>query len=179
MVSFHKKVFKNVTYLGVVQIANYALPMVSIPIISRIIGPDKFGTINFMSSFIAYFTLLIGFGFDLTATRRVARDPLNKENRNKVFSEVFAAQCLLLLISCVVFIICLLTITKLKGEKEVAIFSFLLCVASVLTQNWLFQAMQDLSKVAILALLSKLLFTVLVLIGIKQREVMMYCTHCV
>ncbi|NDK57505.1 flippase [Pontibacter fetidus] len=165
-----KGLLKNITSVGFVQIANYVFPMITIPIVSRIVGPDKLGVINFTASFIAYFTLLIGFGFDLTATRKIAADPGNENNRNKVFSEVFTSQSLLFIFSLVVFIISLYTIPELKQEKMVAIYTFLTCLATLFTQNWLFQAMQDLPKVAILNLLSKVIFTIIILIMVKAKE---------
>ncbi len=149
-----KKLAKNLASVGLIQIANYVFPMISIPIISRIIGPDKLGTINFASSFIAYFVLLIGYGFDLTATIIISKDRSNEEVRNKVFSGVTTSQRRLLSISIVLYIIAVLLVPKDKAEKNVAIFTFLICFSTVLTQNWLFQAMQDLSKVAILYLIS-------------------------
>jgi len=161
---------KNVSSIGVVQIANYVFPLITIPIISRIIGPDKFGVINFAASFVAYFTLLIGFGFDLTATRKVASKPDDVENRNRVFSEVFITQCLLLLLSVCVFLLCLFEIPQLATEKPVAIYTFITCLATVMTQNWLFQAMQDLPKIAILSLVSKVLFTIMVLTLVRTRQ---------
>jgi O-antigen/teichoic acid export membrane protein len=170
MLGSKKVLINNFFSVGVIQIANYAAPLIIIPVVSRIIGPEKFGVINFSNSFIAYFTLLIGFGFNITATRRIAADPYNQENRNKVFSEVFTAQCLLLLLSVIIFIISLLTVPQLKQEKEVAIFTFITCFATVMTQNWLFQAMQELPKVAILNLVSKALFTISILITIKEES---------
>lgn len=165
-----KILLKNIFSVGIIQIANYIFPLITIPIVSRIIGPDKFGTINFAASFIAYFTLLIGFGFDITATRRVASDPSNEQNRNKVFSDVFLSQCLLFLFSVSIFIICLFLIPQLRTEKEVAIYTFLTCFATILTQNWLFQAMQDLHKIAILSLIGKVFFTVIVLSTIHIKS---------
>ena len=66
-----KGVLKNVFSLGVVQLCNYVFPFITVPIVSRIIGPDKFGVINFAAVFMTYFTLLINFGFDLSATRAI------------------------------------------------------------------------------------------------------------
>lgn len=165
-----KILIKNIFSVGIIQISNYIFPLITIPIVSRIIGPDKFGVINFAASFVAYFTLIIGFGFDLTATRRVASDPLNEKNRNKVFSEVFSSQCFLLLFSVLIFIVCLFFVPQLKGEKEVAIYTFITCFATVMTQNWLFQAMQDLHKIAILSLIGKIVFTVIVLSTIHMKS---------
>ena len=73
-----KGLLKNVFSLSVVQIANYVFPFITVPIVSRIIGPDKFGVLSFASSFVTYFTLLINLGFDLSATRAIAA------NRNTV-----------------------------------------------------------------------------------------------
>ena len=170
MSSEKKTLVKNIFSVGIIQIANYVFPLITIPIISRIIGPEKFGVINFTASFIAYFTLIIGFGFDLTATRRVASNPHNEKNRNTVFSEVFSAQCLLLLFSIVLFTGSVFLIPQLRIERDVAIYTFLTCFATLLTQNWLFQAMQDLHKIAILSLVGKVLFTVLVLTTIRNKS---------
>ncbi|HWK03598.1 MAG TPA: flippase [Puia sp.] len=164
-----KGLVKNIASLGIVQLANYVLPLLSIPIISRIIGPEKFGVINFSASFMAYFTLLIGFGFDLSATRKIAAAPSDSENRNRVFSEVFFCQMWLTIFCTVCFLVCLLTVPQLKSESKVAVFSFLVCISTFLTQNWLFQAMQDLSKVALLNFISKLLFTAIVLLIVSSK----------
>lgn len=161
---------KNVASLGIVQVANYVLPLLYLPIVSRIIGPDKFGVINYATSFVYYFYLVISYGFDLSATRRLAKDADNVEFRRIVFSEVFYSQIFLLLLSTGMFLCFLYIVPPLAAEKEVAIFSFSICIATTLTQNWMFQAMQDLPKVAILNFVSKLLFTVFVLMVIRQKQ---------
>lgn len=161
---------KNVLSLSVVQIANNVLPLLSVPVISRIIGPDKFGAINFAASFVGYFVLLIGYGFDLSATRRISADPHNSELRNRVFSEVFYIQAGLLLLSACIFTGLLMSVPQFKLESLLMIFSFLICISALFTQNWLFLAMQDMPKVAFFNLLTKLLFTVFILVFIKQKQ---------
>ncbi|MBD1394649.1 flippase [Mucilaginibacter glaciei] len=165
-----KQLTKNLFSLTLVQIATYVLPLISVPIVSRIIGPEKYGTINFAVAYVAYFTLLISYSFDFSATRKISKDPDNAENRNKVFSEVFYTQCLLFVLSTITFVILLYMVTQLRENKTVVIFSYLLCVSTLFTQNWLFQAMQDLSKVALFNLISKVLFTVAILIVVRKNQ---------
>jgi O-antigen/teichoic acid export membrane protein len=165
-----KQLTKNLFSLTLVQIATYVLPLISVPIVSRIIGPEKYGTINFAVAYVAYFTLLISYSFDFSATRKISKDPDNIENRNKVFSEVFYTQCLLFFLSTIAFVILLFTVTQLRENKAVVIFSYLLCVSTLFTQNWLFQAMQDLSKVALFNLISKVLFTIAILIVVRKNQ---------
>jgi O-antigen/teichoic acid export membrane protein len=161
---------KNLLSLTAVQIATYVLPLLSVPIISRIIGPDKLGIINFGAAYIAYFTMLISYSFDFTATRKISKNPGDEHTRSVVFTEVFYAQCLLFCISTIIFVILLFTVPELKKNQTVLIFSYLLCLSTLFTQNWLFQAMQDLSKVAIFNLVSKLLFTVAILLIVRKNE---------
>lgn len=161
---------RNVLSLGVVQVANYAMPLITVPIVSRIIGPEKFGVINFAIAFMAYFTLMISYGFNLTATRRLAANPHDKINRNLVFSEVFNAQAILLVLSSCLFIVCLILVPQLREEWVVSTFAFLTCLATLLTQDWLFQAMQDLPKVAVLNFVSKFVFMVAILLVINERS---------
>lgn len=170
MQSNSKGLFKNIASLGLVQIANYVLPLVSIPIISRIIGPDKLGVINYAVAFIAYFNVFIGYGFDFTATRRVAKDPKNIELRIRVFNEVFIAKCLLVTISVIVFAACLFYVPPLALEKKVAIYTFLLCFGPWFALNWLFQAMQDLPKIAWMNFVCKFFFTISILFFIRNKE---------
>lgn len=166
--------FRNVLSLGVVQIANYVMPLISVPIITRIIGPDKYGIIGYAATFIAYFNLLITYGFDLSATRKITQQRENKALLNEVFSQVLLSRILLFFVSLILFILCLKVVPLLAADKKVAAFSFLVCLSSVLTPNWIFQAMQDLSKVAFLNFLSKLFFTIFILIIVKEKEDYIY-----
>jgi len=165
-----KQLTKNVFSLTVVQIATYVLPLISVPVISRIIGPGKYGVINFASAYITYFSLLITYSFDFSATRRISKEPDNVENRNTVFTEVFYTQCILFVLSTIIFTVLLFTVPEISANRTVVVFSYLLCVSTLFTQNWLFQAMQDLSKVALFNLISKVLFTVAILLVVRNKE---------
>jgi PST family polysaccharide transporter len=161
---------KNVFSLGLVQVANYVFPFITVPIVSRIIGPDKFGVLSFSSSFVTYFTLLINFGFDLSATRAIAANRNNVEERNKIFNQVVLAKVLLFSVSILLFLIALFTVPQLRNEKEVAIFSFIVCLSWVITPNWLYQGMQELSRVAMFNLVTKVIFTVIILLVIREKS---------
>ena len=165
-----KQLTNNIFFLTVVQIATYVLPLISVPVISRIIGPSKYGIINFGAAYVVYFNLLVSYSFDFSATRKISRDPDNEETRNVVFSEVFYTQCLLFIVATAIFIILLFLIPEIKAIKTVIIFSFFICIATLFTQNWLFQAMQDLSKVALFNLISRLLFTIAILIVVREKK---------
>ena len=165
-----KGLIKNIFSLGVVQVANFAFPVITVLVVSRIIGPDKFGVINFAAAFVTYFTLLINYGFDLSATRVIAANRDNLEERNRIFNLVILAKLLLFGLSIVLFVGSLFLIPQLRQEKTVAIFSFIFCFSWVITPTWLYQGMQELSRVAIFNLSTKVLSTLIILLVIRVKS---------
>ncbi len=167
------RLLRNFFSLSLVQFANNFLPILTVPVIARIIGPEKFGAINLAAAVITYFSLLINYGFDLTATRSIARNPADAKNRNRVFSEILFTKIFLLGVSLLVFIPCLFYVKALADDKELFIYTYIACFALVLTPNWLYQGMQELHQIALFNLVSKLLFTLSILfIVTKQQDYM-------
>lgn len=162
------KLLKNIASLGIVQMVNYVFPLISIPYISRIIGPEGYGIINYSTSFIAYFTLLTAYGFDLTATRKIAQNKSDLVLRSRVFSEVINARILLLIISTLLFIICLIYIEPLKRDIYVSIILFFTCISTVITPQYIYQGLQELSVFAKVNFVKGLLSTILLFVFIQK-----------
>ena len=125
------KVLKNVSYLGFVQIINYVFPLITVPYVSRIIGPESFGIINYSTAFMSYFIMLINFGFDLTGTRRIARNPNDRLLRDRVYSEILNARLVLFFISFLFFLIAIILVEPLKQNLTVTILLFFMCFSNV------------------------------------------------
>lgn len=163
-----RKLTRNFGALSVIQAANFLIPFLVLPLIVRVIGAEKFGTLNFLVALGTYFVLLINYGFDYTATRTIARERDNKALVDKTFSQVFVVKCFLFGVSILVFSIILLTVPKLQKDVLVTVLCFASCLANVFMPNWLFQGMEQLQRAAIFNLATKLLFSVAMVILIKQ-----------
>jgi len=164
----------NVASLFSVNIANYLLPLLTVPYVVRIIGPDRLGVLNFSLSYIAYFTLLINYGFDMAAVRNIAANRTDKVQVNRIFSEVMAGKTLLFVLSTVAF--CLITYFNPKFRPDLLLHTctYVSCLGVVLFPIWLYQAMEDLGRVAIFNLVVKVLFTLSVFLLIRQPEDYIY-----
>ncbi|OFC60712.1 hypothetical protein BAE30_07405 [Acidithiobacillus caldus] len=72
MASDWRRLLGNMASLFTLQEANYALPLVTLPYLVQVLGPEKFGLIAFAQAFIQYFVVATDYGFNLSATRDVA-----------------------------------------------------------------------------------------------------------
>ena len=162
-----KTLIKNVSSLGIIQIVNYIFPLITVPYVSRIIGPDGYGIINYASAFIGYFVLIIAFGFDLTATRRISQNFDNKEYVNKVVSEVLTSRILLFVLSTIIFLIAFKYFQPIQKDIRVATIIYLGTIAAVISPQFIFQGFQELVIFAKMNFIRGILNTIFVFVLIK------------
>lgn len=175
--SKNRTLLKNIASLGVVQIVNYIFPLITIPYVSRIIGPEGFGIINYITAFVSYFILLISYGFDFTATRKIAVDPDNLEIRSKIFSEVTCARVLLFMVSIVAFLICISMIPLLSENLMLSLMLFLNVVSALLTPQYVFQGLQKLPVLSFFTLIKGVVNTSLIFLFVsKNEDLLLYAT---
>lgn len=168
--SKNRTLLKNVASLGVVQVVNYIFPLLTIPYVSRIIGPEGFGLINYITAFVSYFVLIVYYGFDLTATRKIAVDPDNLEIRSKVFSEVTCARLLLFIITIVGFMICISSVPLLNSNIMLSLVLFLTVISALLTPQYVFQGLQRLPVLSILTLVKGVINTSLIFLFVSKKD---------
>jgi O-antigen/teichoic acid export membrane protein len=165
-----KRFAVNVASLFSVQIANFLLPLLTVPYVVRIIGPDKLGLLNFSQAYVTYFSLLINYGFDMAAVRSIAANREDKEATNRIFSQVLAGKALLWVVSTIIFAIVTASNPEFRGHLFLHVCTYLVCIGTVLSPFWLYQAMEDLGRVAIFNLAVKLILSLSVFLLIHKAE---------
>ena len=165
-----KRFMINVASLFSVNVANMLLPLLTVPYVVRIIGPERLGLLNFSQAYIAYFTLLINYGFEMAAVRTIAANRTNKALVNQTFSEVITGKTLLWILSTVAFIGITWFEPGFRAHWLLHTVTYVSCIGVVLFPIWLYQAMEDLGRVALFNLGVKLLFTVAVLLLIRRPD---------
>jgi O-antigen/teichoic acid export membrane protein len=169
-----KRTLVNFLSLSILQVGNYVLPMITLPIISRIIGPEKYGAVNYAFAFVGYFILFINAGFDLYGTRKIISYKGDKQKIQELFSRITFSKLYISVVSTIIFIGCLFWFDQLRDEKLVNIFTYLMCIGWVLNPSWLYNGMQDSRRYAVFSFISKLLFSVAVVLVVRERSDYIY-----
>lgn len=160
----------NFTWLAVLKIIGYVFPLITLPYLSRVIGVDSFGEIAFATSIMVFIETFVDFGFNYTATRDVARQRDDIGAVSKIFSNVMWAKTLLMVIGFGILCILIYSIPSLYEKRLLLFLTFLYIPGHIIFPDWFFQAMEKMKYITIMNVLSKLLFTVLIFVVIKEKE---------
>ena len=171
----HKKtLISNFLSLSGVQLASYVLPLINVPYLVRVLGPEKFGLIAFAQAFIGYFLLITDYGFNLTATREISINRNNEQKISEIFSSVMIIKMGLLFLSFLTLCLFVFTIDKFKIEWKVYLASFGVVAGNALFPTWFFQGMEKMKQVALLNILSKAIFTGSIFVFIRTQSDYIY-----
>lgn len=164
----------NFASLSLLKLMGYLFPLITLPYLSRIIGPAGFGEIAFATAIMIYFETITDFGFNYTATRDIARNKNNIKEVSKIFSNVLYSKIILMLISALVLILCIEFIPFLKEKRLLLWLTFLYIPGHILFPDWFFQAQEKMVYITILNFISKLIFTFCVFFLIKEQKDYIY-----
>ena len=163
-----KRVISNFSYLSILQIGSYVLPILTYPYLARVIGVEGFGKIAFAMSIVVYFTTITDWGYNFSATRDVPRNRENLDSISKIYSVVTSSKLFLLFVSAIIMVILIFSVPQLKEDFLVYILSFSIVIGQTIFPEWLFQGLENMKFMVILNIISKLIFTMLIFIFIKS-----------
>ncbi len=81
-----KRVMHNVASLSWLQAITYVLPLIILPYLFRVIGPERFGLVAFAQAFVQYFIILTDYGFSVSATKEISLCHDDNARISRVFS---------------------------------------------------------------------------------------------
>lgn len=165
-----KRIVKNMTALGVLQIANYLIPLLVLPVVSRVLGVTLFGTVGYAQNIISYLTLLVNFGFEYSATRQIALAGDDKEKKRQLFWAVITAKTGLLVLSFVILAFLPLFVERVACDPRLYIYTALTNIGIVFFPTWYLQGEQQMDKMAWANFFTKLLGALLVIAIVREAS---------
>ena len=165
---------ENFLSLSLLQVVGYIFPLVTLPYLARVIGVEGFGEISFAASIVAYFEAITVFGFNYTAVREIAKIRNDLNAVSVIFSNVFFAKLFLMVISFCIFLIIVYSFPFLYKRRVVMWFTFLYIPGHIMFPDWLFQALEKMKYITIMNFISKLIFSLLVFVVIRDSSDYIY-----
>lgn len=151
---------KNYVALLFIQGANFILPLIIFPYLVRTLGSEKYGLVMVAQSVALFLTIIVDFGFNISATREVANLKNDKEKLSQFYWNVFSVKLALIIITFLLLLGLIICVDKFSADPLVYLFSFGLVLGQAIFPTWFFQGIEKMQVITIVNVAAKLFFTI-------------------
>ncbi len=157
----------NAAMLVGLQILNYLLPFLLIPILIRRLGLDHFGIWALAMSIVSVLRTVVAYGFDLSAARDIAQRPKDAELAGDLLGSIGALRLLFLVLPGALLALAAPWSGLAGIDTPLIALSVATLIGDALAPVWLFHGHGDLPLANALRIASRLVMLVLVLAFVK------------
>jgi len=154
-----KIIVKNYLALLFIQGANFILPLIILPYLVRVLGSEKYGLVMIAQSVALFLTIIVDFGFNISATKEVAYLKNDKEKLSQFYWNIVFVKLILIIITFIILLGMTFFINKFKLDPLVYLFSFGLVLGQAIFPTWFFQGIEKMQVITFVTVGAKLFFT--------------------
>jgi len=173
-----RTVIGNYTALLFIQGANVILPLITLPYLVRTLGSEKFGLVMIAQSLGVLLTVIVDFGFNISATREVSLLRKDKIKLSQFYWNVFFVKIFLLVIALGIILFLTTFIERFKIEAWVYVLSFGMVIGQAIFPTWFFQGIEKMRVITVVNILAKTLFTVSIFIFVLKPSDYLWVPIC-
>lgn len=159
---------KNFIYNILLTLTNILFPIVTFPYVSRILGPQGIGTIQFVVSFAQYFALFAGLGIPIYGVREIAKYKNDKQLLSKTFSELIIIHFLTSLILSMIYLVIIFSFDHFAADRKLYLFSTSLILFGFSSIDWLYSGLEGFKLISLRSVAVKIISVISVFLFIKS-----------
>lgn len=153
-------VLQNMLALILIQVAQYSLPLITLPYLVRVLGIERFGLVSFAIAFVQYFITLTDYGFNLSASRETALHRRHPAEVSRIVSSVLAVRLLFFLISVGICLVVTTWNPKMHASQLLVLVALTSVGGSLTSLNYFFQGIERMKFITALSLSAKAVYTI-------------------
>ncbi len=157
-------------WLYALQGLNYLVPLAVLPYLIRVLGVERYGLVAFAQAFAQYFTILTDYGFNLSATKRIALVRENRAEVSRLYWSVIFIKLTLMLVGAAVVAVLVMTVPRFHSDASLYAIAYLAVVGNVLFPVWLFQGMEQMRYISIVSGCVKILSALLLFVFVHRES---------
>jgi O-antigen/teichoic acid export membrane protein len=146
------RLLQNMGALALVQAVSYAVPLITLPYLTRVLGLEEWGRVSWMQIIISYFTVFTDWGFSWSGVRKVSSLRHDPEALSEVFLGGWLAQWFLCIVALGTLCWLYLYAPFFVPFRAYAISTGAAIVSGVLFPVWILSGLERIGEVAIIQL---------------------------
>lgn len=134
---------KNTILNCIKTFSTIAFPLITFPYVSRVLGAENVGKVNFAQSFVSYFALIAGLGLSTYAVRECSKVRDNRISLDALTSQLFSINIIATVVAYIFMVIILISGDKFYSYKTLIFIESITIVFTTIGTDWLNSAMED------------------------------------
>ena len=160
----------NAVLNGIRQCCTMLFPLITIPYVSRILGAENYGKINFGSSIASYFILIGAFGVNAYAIREGAKIRNDHDRYTEFASEVFSVNMLTTAFSYLLLLFLLLFWGKVQDYRLLICIQTLPIIFTTLGIDWNNNIFEDFAYTTIRYIIVQIVSIILMFVFVRTSD---------
>lgn len=157
---------KNFVYQALFQIVKLLMPVLTVPLVSYALGPDKLGIYNYTTSIAQYFILFASLGMGFYGQRLIATVRDDKFKLSKAFWELESLSIIVTISSIIFYAVFVIN----SDYKQIFLIQSLTIIAVAFDISWLFKGLEDFKKTSLRSVFISFMTFVLIYIFVKNEN---------
>lgn len=165
-----KSIKINIIMNILLTMSSFIFPLITFPYVSRILLPAGTGKVSFATSIITYFSMLSQLGIPTYGIRACAKVRDNKEELSRTAQELLIINIVMSIISYVVLGIVILTIPKIRCEKELFLVISSTIILTAIGMEWIYKALEQYIYITVRSIFFKFIALIAMLLLIHEQS---------
>ena len=166
----NKKIAENYASMTFIQGANLVISLLLYPYLIRILGKEPYGSYVLAVAVISFFSLFVGFGFNMPALKQISLNQNNLEKRQEMVSFVFTAKAILSFFALIVLILLIIFVPFFRTNYILYLIIFAPVCFEFFFPIWYFQGMQKMKVVTFIQVGVKILSIPFIFLFVKKTS---------
>ena len=163
-------IIKSIGALGVLQMTNYLVPILVIPLLLSRVGLESYGMIVLAQGNMKFAVAIADFGINLTGTRLISLAQGDLVLERSVTQKILVIKVFLLLVTFVGLTFLVKIVSPWQPYENLILISYFIVIGNVLMPVWYFQGVQKMKWLALLNFLSRIFYLGAVLFFIESSD---------
>lgn len=161
-------IFENYIFNIILFIFSTSFPLITAPYVSRVLGTNNIGIVNYSFSIISMYIIFAEFGVTVYGVRGVAKYKEDRKKLSNFVSSIFILSLILTSIISVIYIISIPYFTE--DNKNIWIIMFMYLAFVPLSFEWFFIGSEKFKYVTIRSVIIKVISLGLIFIFVREKD---------
>ncbi|MBS5924670.1 flippase [Clostridium perfringens] len=165
-----KSIKKNYIYNLIFTTINMIFPLITAPYLSRVLGVENIGRVNYANSIVSWFVLFAAFGIPRYGVREIARNRDKRKELSNSFWNLFLIQFVLSIISILIYLVMIFNVSIFKENIQLYILMVIMIFLNIFSIDWFYQGIEEYGYITARNIMVKLISLALIFLIVRQKE---------